>query len=550
MTMFPDDGQTTKAVANRDATGRRGVVAANPPGAAAIGAATLQAGGNAFDAAVAAAFACCMLDPRQTGIGGYVCSAVVLCGATGSTWAMDANAIAPAAAHEEMFDVLPAEPVGDMSVNESEYSCSVRDNANVHGPLAVATPGMMAGLGSLHERWGKLPWANVVQPTIELLEAGIPYGELVTPLSRHMALLDRFPTTKQELMPQGRLPQPDDRMHRPNMQRTLKRLAHAGWRDFYEGKIGRDIADYLQSEGGIVTRQDMADFEPRFARPYTVDYRGAKVSGAVLPNGSLTVLQALNMLEAAGVICDGSMAYWHGFIEVLKQAWRDRLLHLADPDFAHVPVEQLLSKVYAEERVREIVEHPWRVDQSEPDLGAGAPRDTLHVSTADTENNVVSMTISHGGAFGSCVTVPNWGIILGHGMCRLDPRPGLTNSIAPGKRPLNNTCPTIIQMGDRDVAIGLPGGRKIVSVTTRAVQMLIDQNVTGRTLADANRFHIEAAEPGQITREFDADMRDALESLGHSFGIFGGICGSMNVAEYLRADGLARAASNVSAAGA
>ncbi|MBI3987506.1 MAG: gamma-glutamyltransferase, partial [Lentisphaerae bacterium] len=149
---------------------RKGVVAANPPPAARIGAAVLEAGGNAMDAAVAASMACCMLRPNQTGIGGYVCSAVVLDAKAGKVWCVDANGMAPAAARPDMYRLCSRQGQQDRDgINEWEYACSVAGNDNVFGPLSVATPGMMAGMGFIHERWGRLPWPKIVAPSQALL---------------------------------------------------------------------------------------------------------------------------------------------------------------------------------------------------------------------------------------------------------------------------------------------------------------------------------------------------------------------------------------------
>ena len=257
----------------------RGAVSAQQPAAARIGAQILAQGGNAMDAATATSLACCMLAPQSNGIGGYMSAAVVLEGSTGRVWSLDANAVAPAAAHEHMYDILPARR-DNMDTNEKEYACSVRDDANVYGPQSVAVPGQMAGMGFLHESWGKLPWAAIVAPAQELLADGFPYGSALAGAIRSQAsILRRFPATFSHLAPQGELPSPDDIWHRPDMERTLARLAQAGWRDFYDGELGRTIGDYVQASGGALTREDMAAFAPRLTEPYQITYRDVPVYG-------------------------------------------------------------------------------------------------------------------------------------------------------------------------------------------------------------------------------------------------------------------------------
>ncbi len=532
-----------------EVTSSKGAVAAGPDEAARIGGRILEAGGNAMDAASATSLACCMLAPASTGVGGYVCCATVLDGRTGRVWSVDANAVAPAAAREDMYEVHPPRENGN-SLNEREYACYVKDDANVYGPLAVGVPGMMAGMGIIWERWGRLKWADVVAPSLELLERGFAYGDgLVAFIKSMEPVVRRFGATARHLMPDGKLPEPDGVWHRPDMDKTLARIAEAGWRDFYEGEIGRTIADYLQQAGGVMTRDDMARYEPRVTDPYTITYRGAAVHGPILTNGAITTLQALNMLECLPPSRQDDVAYWHALAEVLKLAWRDRLRYLADPGFVDVPVTRLLSKDYAAGRVERVRRCPEHVDTLIPPAGADPASETLHVSTADAEGNAVSMTITQGMAFGSCTTVPGTGIILGHGMCRFDPRPGRANSVAPGKQPLNNAASLMVQLPDRDVATGLPGGRKIVSVMARAAQLLVDRGATGHQSAVAPRMHVEMAEPVEVTRDVGEDVVAGLRAMGHDVKLANRIAGALNTAEVRKGDRSVRAGGNALAVG-
>lgn len=532
-----------------DVTSIRGVVAANPAEAARVGARVLEAGGNAMDAAAAASMACCMLQPMSTGIGGYVCCAVVLEGGTGRIWSVDANSIAPATAHERMYELVPIPETGG-GLNQQEYDCCVKDNANVHGPLAVGPPGMMAGMGVVWERWGRLTWPEIVAPSQELLADGFPYDRVARSIRAMEGTIRTFPHTAAHLMPDGNVPDPEDIWHRPDMDKTLKRVAEAGWRDFYDGELGRKIADHIQESGGILTREDMAGYEPRVTAPYTITYNGATVSTPILTNGGLTCLEILNLLECLDVPDQDTPEYWHIYAEILKLAWRDRLRYLADPDFAEVPVERLLSKDYAFGRTERLRQFPAQVDRLIPTPQRVAPHGTLHVSTADVEGNVVSMTISQGGTFGSCVTVPGTGIILGHGMCRLDPAPGHANSVGPGKRPLNNTGCMIVQLPERDVAIGLPGGRRIKAVTARATHLIVDRGWTSYEVSTAPRMHVGEAEPVEITKSAGQDVIKALGRMGHEVKPVAGIAGVMNCAEVLKNEGKTRAGSSSPAAAA
>lgn len=525
----------------------RGAVAAEPKEAALVGARILEQGGNAMDAAAAACLASCVLEPEAADIGGYVCCAVVLERNSERVWSVDANTAAPAAAHEKMFAVLPRQP-GRVDINANEYSCTVQDDANLYGPLAVGVPGVMAGIGTLWERWGRLEWKQIVQPSLGLLGNGFPYGSTAHAIQFKEAIIRRFKPTLRHLMPEGRIPRSEDIWRRPDLESTLHRIAKAGWQDFYRGELGQKIAAYISSTGGILTREDLAAFQPRVTEPLLASFRKAEVYGAPLPNGGLSALEALNMWECFETMSDEEMMYWHRWAEILKQTWRDRLTHLGDPDLVDVPVPQLLSKEYAGGRVETLRRFPAYVDHLRfpPEASSGG---TAQISTVDAEGNLVAVTISHGGLFGSCLTVPGTGITLGHGMCRFDPRPGRPNSVQPRKRPLNNVAPTILRLPDRDVATGLRGGRRIISVSAQMVQRMVESGATSLQAAIAPRLHVETQEPVEVTESLPASIVEALRALGHDVRTVPEVGASAHSAEYLKPSRQLRAGGNVWAAG-
>ena len=528
----------------------KGAVAASPDEAARVGARVLEQGGNAMDATTAAALACCMLAPHKNGIGGYMSSAVVVDGSTGETWSLDASGKAPATAHESMFEVLPrrSNPIG---INEDEYGCSVRGDANVYGPLSVAVPGQMAAMGTLWERWGQQPWERIVGHSRQLLEDGFPYGrELADDTAECAEAIRRYEPTVRHLMPNARLPGADETWHRPDMEKTLGRLATAGWRDFYDGDLGRTIADSVRAAGGILSREDMASYEAEVGEPYAVRYRDARVYGPVLTHGSLTPLQMLRMLDCFEPVNADQAIYWHRLAEVAKLAWRDRLLYLADPNFMEVPIEQLLSADCARGRVETLLQFPENVDRSTQGASGKSNTHTHHISATDIEGNVVSMTVTQGGKFGSCFTVPGTGIILGHGMCRFNPHPGRANSVAPGKRPLNNGCPLLVRSMDRDAAIGLPGGRRIICVSTMIAQQLVDFGATSLQVASSPRLHVTTGEPIEILDTMNSDIANGLRKMGHDVEVVDWICGNAHGAEVLKEERSVRAGGNGWAAGA
>jgi gamma-glutamyltranspeptidase/glutathione hydrolase len=483
-------------VEGNEVVASRGVIATGPAEAARIGAHIFERGGNAMDATAAACLACAMLEPQAVDIGGYVAAGVVLEGTTGRVWSIDANAVAPAASHDAMYQVLPPQP-GKRGINELEYACSVRDDTNVYGALSVAVPGFVAGVGTLWERWGRLKWAEVVDPARELIERGLSYELVRKAVEMKRDVIARFPTTAQTLA------------DRTDLRSTLDRLSAAGWRDFYDGELGRKIADFVSAQGGILTRDDMAAFAPRVTEPCSGRYRDSMVHTAIAPNGGFSVMDALRDLDRAGdPLPDSDPEYWDRFAGILQTAWRRRLGATST---------------------------------------ATSPHGTIHVSAADQHGNLVSMTISQGGLFGSCLAVPGTGIILSHGMCRFDPHLGHVNSPGPRKRPLNNVCPVIIRMPHRDVAIGARGGRRIVSVCAQLAQRIVDFGSTVNEAASAPRMHILTTEPLEISHNFDPAIRDALAARGHRIEVPDEVAGAAHGAEILK--DTIRAGGNTWAAG-
>jgi len=532
-------------LAETHAEARKVVIAADLAPAAAAALKAVKAGGNAMDAAAAACLATCMLEPSAVDLGGYVTCAVVLEAKTGTVWAVDADSTAPAAASPSMYRILPRNPRAGL--NENEYGCSVKDNANVDGALAVGVPSTLAGIGTLWERWGKLSWPQVVAPAQELLEEGFPVSAQVARAIESKAKIIRgMVPAAAHLMPGGR-PLPAGQIwHRPDMERTLRRISAAGWQDFYRGEIGRKIADYVQSLGGILTRADLARYEVRCAPAVAISLGEARMFSAPLPNGGLTCSSALLMLRELAPPGVDDPLYWHLFAEVLKIAWRDRLRYFGDPNKSDVPWQRFLSSRYVDEHVTKLRKSPRSVDRlSGPPLKPSPG--TIHISTADGAGNVVAVTLTHGGDFGSCVTIPDTGITLGHGMSRFDPHPGLPNSVGPGKRPLNNVCPTILRQPGRDVAFGLRGGRRIVSVNLG----LALQHLQGRSVLEAvqaPRLHSEGYEPIQVNETMPAAIRAELTKIGHELKEVKAIGGTANIAER-GSDGRLRAASNLFASG-
>jgi gamma-glutamyltranspeptidase / glutathione hydrolase len=506
-------------VEGREVACNGGVVATGPVAAARIGAQMFAHGGNAMDAAAAASLACAVLEPDAVDLGGYILYAIVRKAGESRAWALDANAVAPRRATASMFEVLAIDPK-KTGINEAEYDCTVREDENIFGPLSIAIPGFMAGVGTLWERWGRLRWPQILAPSQRLVTDGFPYGLTAGAIQRRLPTLQRFEPTVRHLLPAGNLPQSTDMWHRPDLEKTLDRLSTHGWQDFYSGELGRTIGRYVGQIGGILDADDMASYTPRIEPSTEGRYRGHTVFASNPCAGGLTTLQILTFLECFQPWVEiDTAAYWHRLAEITKMAWQDRLRYLGDPAFHDVPAELLLSKDYAMGRTETLRQFPESVGPSMPLAIPGAPG-TIHVSAADHEGNIASVTISQGAQFGSCVTVPGTGIILGHGMSRLDPRPGRPNSIAAGKRPLTNVSPLILCLPDRDVAIGTRGGRTIVNICAQFAHRMIDGGLRPAEVLPTPRFSLTDREPLELwkfdfTEDISQRIADELSAMGH-----------------------------------
>jgi gamma-glutamyltranspeptidase/glutathione hydrolase len=288
-------------------------------------------------------------------------------------------------------------------------------------------------------------------------------------------------------MPGGKPPRRGGRIVFEELGRTLRTIAQEGACAFYEGAIGQAICEHVGGMGGILTGDDLAAYRAHVREPLYATYRGYGVFGAPLPNGGISVLQALNVLECFQLAeweCQGPQ-FVHTVVEALKLVRRDRMAYFGDPDFVAVHVDRFLSKQYAAKVRRKIGKEPVRVASVHSDSGSEA----MHLCVVDAQRNMVSLTQSHGSLFGSLVTVPGVGITLNNGLSRFDPKPGRPNSIAPRKRPLDNLCPVLIVRDSKPVAaLGYAGGRETIGGALHLMVSLLDFDLTVSDALSSGRF--------------------------------------------------------------
>ncbi len=518
------------AAAAAPAIGTRGMVVSAERHATEAGVAMLAAGGNAIDAAVATAFALGVTEPYHSGIGGGGLLLIHL--ASGETIALDARETAPAAAHARMF----LEP-------------GVAEDASRSGPLAVATPGLVAGLALAQERWGTLPLADVLAPAIALAEDGFPIGlrhARMIEFWRGMGHAERFPETAAiQAPPPGTPATPGWRLVQKDLAGTLRAIARDGPEAFYRGPIAAAIAGEVQRRGGILHADDLEAYRPKLREPVQGRYRGRTVRSFPPPSsGGIALLQMLTMLEGfdLATLGAGSSASIHRIAEAMKLAFADRAAYLGDTDFVDVPVAQLLDEDYAARQRARMLPPRWRrapwtwgrdevaIRVTGPGLGPWPPPPggTSHFSVTDGAGNAVAVTQTVNLLYGSGLTAAGTGIVLNDEMDDFaidlnQPNAfGLIdttgrNAVAPGKRPLSSMTPTILlENGRVRMVTGSPGGPRIISTTLLTILNVFDYGMDVSEAVAAPRFHHQW-EPDElrVERAIPVDVREALRRRGH-----------------------------------
>jgi gamma-glutamyltranspeptidase/glutathione hydrolase len=462
------------------ARSRGGIVATQNRVAGEAGAKVLAAGGNAVDAAVATGFALAAVEPWNSGLGGVGFMLVYLA-KTGRVSVVDFGPISPRGLDPAAYPLTGA----GITTRDLFTWPAVKEDRNVHGPLSIAVPGHPDGLGLALEKFGTLKLAEVLQPAIELAERGIAVDWYLTLKAATMAKeLARYPVTRDIWLPSGHPPvtpagAPLNRLILKGLAGTLKRLAGAGRRDYYEGEIAAAIVKDLKALGGNIDAEDLRGYRARIVDPLMADYRN-KVRFALAPGltAGPSFLQALNALRGIrfrrnGPHADAFIAY----AEVLRQAYSERLSTMGET-----------------------------ADRRDPST-------TTHLNVVDRHGNMVALTQTLLSVFGSKVVLPSTGILMNNGIMWFDPRPGTPNSLAPGKRPLTNMCPVIaLRNGKAWFAIGASGGRKIFPAVLQISSFLADH---GLDLEEA--FHhprIDASEADHVALDprLPAAVRKSLSA--------------------------------------
>ena len=498
---------------------RGGMAATSQPLATATAIRVLQSGGNAVDAAIAANAVLGVVEPMSCGIGGDL-FAIVWDAKSKKLHGLNASGRAPGAAAIDFY--------------RSRSFTQIPES----GPLSWSVPGCVDGWDQLRARFGSKPWAELLGPAIAYAAGGFPVSEIIAASWQGSAAsLAKVPTSAACLLPDGKAPKFGQVFRNPSLARSLQAIARDGRDAFYKGTMADAMVDYSKSVGGLFDRKDFEDHASTWVEPVSTNYRGYDV-WELPPNGQgIAVLQMLNLLEpfdlkAMGPQSAGSL---HLLIEAKKLAYEDRARYYADPEFARVPVAELVSKAYAARRGKLIdAAHA----NNRPAPGDPKAADTIYMTVVDKDGNAVSLIQSNFSGFGSGHVAGDLGFPIQNRGCLFALDPNHANRLEPRKRPFHTIIPGFVTKDGKPwLSFGLMGGDMQAQGHAQVLVNIIDHGMDVQSAGDAPRFYhvgsstptgVPARDGGTVALESEIgpDVRRALEARGHKIvaasGSFGG----------------------------
>lgn len=500
------------------ASANHGMVATSHTLATEVALKVLEDGGNAVDAAVTAGFALAVTQPRSGNIGGGGFM-LVSKGDGSEPEAIDYREKAPSGATETMYQ----DESGEVVQNRSRFT-----------HLAAGVPGTVAGFAMALERHGTLPLKQALAPAIKLAREGFIVPQRFSEgLEQAKERLQRWPATLETFYKEdGSTWQAGERFRQPELADTLQRIADKGVKGFYEGETAQLIVDEMEKHGGLITQQDLEEYQPVVRNPVHGNYRGYDIYSMSPPSsGGTHIVQILNILEGYPIQEYGhnSAETIHYMAEAMKLAYADRSEYLGDTDYVDVPLKGLTSKSYAEELRQGI-----KPDEARPagEIRYGQPPgyespETTHFSVVDKWGNAVSNTYTINFSYGSGITVQGAGFLLNNEMDDFSAKPGVPNAygliggeankVEPGKRMLSSMSPTIVRKDDRNFLVtGSPGGSRIITTTLQVIMNVIDHGMNIQTAVSAPRIHHQwLPDEIRIEQGINPDTVRLLESRGH-----------------------------------
>lgn len=505
--------------------GKSVMVASQHELASKIGADVMRRGGNAVDAAVAVALALAVVYPEAGNLGGG--GFMLIRFRDGRATAIDYREMAPARATRDIF----VDENGELIKGEGSSTVGYR---------AAGVPGTPAGLDLAFKKYGsgKLKWAELVEPARRLAQDGYVLSFRLAELFKSNSVsLKKYEDSKRIFLNGGKFYEEGDVLKQPELAQTLARIQKQGAREFYTGKTAQLIAEDMRRNNGLMTQEDLKNYQPKEREPLRGTYRGHEILSMPPPSsGGIVLLQVLNMLEPFDLQKMGwnSAEKYHVLAEAMRRAFADRAEYMGDPDFADVPTDSLIDKKYIEAR-RSTIDLKKASKSTEIKAGTLSARresmDTTHFTVVDAEGNVVSNTYTINDLYGSAVTAKGTGVLLNDEMDDFAARPGKPNmfglvqgernAVAPGKRPLSSMTPTIVLRKDGSLwfAVGARGGPRIISAVVQTVINMIDHEMNIQQAVDSPRIHHQWLPDEMLSEPYgmSADTRRILEDLGHVF---------------------------------
>ena len=466
----------------------------------------LRAGGNAVDAAVAVGFsmAVTFIDAGNIGGGGFMMIYM-----DGEPAFLDYRETAPLAAHRDMY---------------LDEHGEVIENASLIGAQAAGVPGTVAGLWEAHQRYGRLPWKDLVMPAVMLAEEGfLPAKALVDDIH---SMKEWFGDLTDFWDHFGSI-STDQPFRQPELGKTLRRIAELGPEDFYRGETARMIVEQMERSQGLITAEDLDRYRAVWREPLRTDWRDFEILAAPPPSsGGFALVQLLKMKDYLADYFDGvphnSPQYIHLVAEMEKRVFADRAEYLGDPDYVDNPIEQLIADDYLAQRSREV--NPDAISQLDAVPPGLETPNTTHYSIVDQWGNAVSNTYTLNWNYGSGVVVGGAGFLLNNEMDDFSVKPGVpnifgvvgstANEIQPGKRMLSSMSPTIL-LQDSEVAmvVGTPGGSTIFTSVFQTIVNVLDYGMSPYEAVAATRFHHQLLPPDLITYSVTRPLPESTISL-------------------------------------
>ena len=489
-----------------------GAVTSAHPLASMVGAAMMQEGGNAFDAAIATQLSLAVVFPGAGNIGGggFMLARKV----NGELIGIDYREAAPAKASRDMYLDEQGNPI---------------DGKSTRGSSASGIPGSIAGMISTHA-YAKLAFAKLIEPAIEFAEFGYVISEREAKgLNADRANFLKYSSapsafTKKEVWKAG------DTLIQPELAATLKLIQAKGLAGFYEGATAEYIVKEMQHSGGYVGLEDLKNYRPKFRKPIEFDYRGHHVISFAPPSsGGILIAQMMQMIAPFNVEKMGlnTLASVNLMVESQRRAYADRAEHMGDPDYWKVPTKTLISNSYAQARMSDYKEGVAGSSKITVAGGAHESEQTTHLSVIDKEGNMVAITTTLNDTYGNKTIVAGAGFLLNNEMDDFSVKPGVpnmygalggeANSIQPGKRMLSSMTPTLVTVkGKPYISIGTPGGTTIPNQVYEGLVNIIDHKMTIKQAIDATRFHHQwIPDVLALESDFPEDIEAGLKNMGY-----------------------------------